>query len=113
MPMAANDVDLKHDASSIAKERYNLECHNRSGDICDGDNAHDANTETSNKSRWSYVKDFILSGVTPLGPQRWPVVFTWIVLALVLVVFSGELLYSKETLGQIYKRFALSALYVD
>lgn len=101
MANMASYIDLKNDTLAVKVETYNVGCHDHDSNSCHQNNVQDIlpADETSGKKRWAYMKDFVLSAVTPLAPQRWPVVFTWIVLALVLVVFSGELLYSKETLG--------------
>ncbi|KAG2228142.1 hypothetical protein INT45_009188 [Circinella minor] len=41
-----------------------------------------------------------LSGVTPFGKPTWPPVFIWIIIILLFFVMSGELLVSKETVGE-------------
>ncbi|KAG0167546.1 hypothetical protein DFQ29_000365, partial [Apophysomyces sp. BC1021] len=47
-----------------------------------------------NNDRWSAV---FLSGVMPFSTAKWPAVVTYIVASFIFLVFSGELLWSKET----------------
>ncbi|KAI7855096.1 rhomboid family-domain-containing protein [Circinella umbellata] len=44
--------------------------------------------------------DVFSSGVTPFGKPAWPPVFIWIIIILLFFVMSGELLVSKETVGE-------------
>lgn len=74
----------------IAKREHDIEA------LCQGKHGNE-NLATEQQVGWFSV---FLSGVNPIGPVKWPVVFTWILAAMIFFVFSGELLWSKETSGK-------------
>ncbi|ORZ02477.1 rhomboid family-domain-containing protein [Syncephalastrum racemosum] len=74
----------------IAKREHDIEA------LCQSKRGTES-PATEHRVGWLSV---FLSGVNPIGPVKWPVVFTWILAAMIFFVFSGELLWSKETSGE-------------
>ncbi|KAF7731459.1 hypothetical protein EC973_000267 [Apophysomyces ossiformis] len=63
--------------------------------------------KTPSYSSW---RSIFATGPIPFHPPGWPVVFTYIMLSFFFLVFSGELLYSRQTTGKFIELAPLNTM---